>query len=293
MNIQWFPGHMAKTRRLISENLRLVDVVVELQDARIPYSSTNPVLNEIIGNKPRVIALNKCDMADPENLSRWVEFYKKEGVTAIPVDSIRGTGIGTLKNEIRNVLSEKIKRAEEKGMKNRDARMMVVGIPNVGKSSFINKLSGRAGTKTGDRPGITTSKQWIRINEQIELLDTPGVLWPKFESNEVALNLAFTGTIKDNLLEIIEVAYSLTKFLIENYRERFLKRYKLDDNEVNEILNNKEQEENQNIYEIMQLIGKKRGAIMSGGYIDDEKTSKIIIEDFRTGKLGRITIEKC
>ena len=159
--IQWFPGHMAKTRRLITENLKLVDIVVELKDARIPYSSTNPILKEVLGHKPRVIALNKCDMADEATLKQWIEYYKERGITAVPVDSIKGTGIGTLKNEIKNVLREKTKKEVEKGMKERDPRMMVVGIPNVGKSSFINKLSGRAGAKTGDRPGVTTSKQWI------------------------------------------------------------------------------------------------------------------------------------
>ena len=270
---------MAKTRRLISENLKLVDVVVELKDARIPYSSTNPVLNEIIGNKPRVIALNKCDMADPENLSRWIEFYKKEGVTAIPVDSIRGTGIGTLKNEIRNVLSEKIKRAEEKGMKNRDARMMVVGIPNVGKSSFINKLSGRAGTKTGDRPGVTTSKQWIRISGGYELLDTPGILWPKFEDEFVGRNLAFTGAVRDEVYDVAEAACELCSVLAKKAPDALCRVYKLES--VDGLLG----------HEILFEIGKKRGCLISGGDIDYDRTARILLDEFRANKLGKIPLE--
>ena len=292
-NITWFPGHMTKTRRQITEDLKLVDVVIEILDARIPKSSQNPEIRDIIKDKKRIIVLNKSDLADENDNNLWKLKFKQQGIEAVLVNSNSGKGIDEVLKLIQKIMEEELQKLADKGRTGRKIRAMIVGIPNVGKSSFINRIAKKNSAIVGNRPGVTKAKQWIRINEQIELLDTPGVLWPKFESNEVALNLAFTGTIKDNLLEIIEVAYSLTKFLIENYRERFLKRYKLDDNEVNEILNNKEQEENQNIYEIMQLIGKKRGAIMSGGYIDDEKTSKIIIEDFRTGKLGRITIEKC
>ena len=279
MNIQWFPGHMAKTRRLITENLKLVDVVVELKDARIPYSSTNPVLNDILGNKPRVIALNKCDMADESTLREWVAYYKSLGITAVPVDSIKGTGIGTLKNEINNVLKEKMKRAEEKGMRSRSIRMMVVGIPNVGKSSFINKLSGRAGTKTGDRPGVTTSKQWIRINGGYELLDTPGILWPKFEDEFVGRNLAFTGAIRDEVYDVAEVACELCTLLANKAPDKLCSVYKLDS--VDELMG----------HEILFEIGKKRGCLIAGGEVDYDRVSRILLDEFRACKLGRIPLE--
>lgn len=270
---------MAKTRRLITENLKLVDIVVELKDARIPYSSTNPILKEILGNKPRVIALNKCDMADEENLKEWIAYYKAQGITAVPVDSIKGTGIGTLKNEIKNVLSDKLKRAEEKGMRSRDPRMMVVGIPNVGKSSFINKLSGRAGAKTGDRPGVTTAKQWIRISGGYELLDTPGILWPKFEDEFVGMNLAFTGAIRDEVYDVAEVACELCSFLAKKVPEALCTVYKLDS--VEGLLG----------HEILFEIGKKRGCLISGGDVDYDRVSRILLDEFRGGKLGKIPLE--
>lgn len=279
MNIQWFPGHMAKTRRLISENLKLVDVVVELKDARIPYSSTNPILNEILGNKPRVIALNKCDMADEAMLKEWISFYKSQGITAVPVDSIKGTGIGALKNEINNVLKDKIKHNTEKGMKPRDPRMMVVGIPNVGKSSFINKLSGRAGAKTGDRPGVTTSKQWIRISGGYELLDTPGILWPKFEDEFVGRNLAFTGAIRDEVYDVAEVACELCSLLAKKAPQALCEKYKL--NSVDGLLG----------HEILFDIGKKRGCLISGGDVDYDRAARILLDEFRACKLGKIVLE--
>lgn len=279
MNIQWFPGHMAKTRRLITENLKLVDVVVELKDARIPYSSTNPILKEILGNKPRVIALNKCDMADEGMLKEWIAYYKSQGITAVAVDSIKGTGIGALKNEINNVLRDKIKRDAEKGMKNRDPRMMVVGIPNVGKSSFINKLSGRAGAKTGDRPGVTTSKQWIRISGGYELLDTPGILWPKFEDEFVGRNLAFTGAIRDEVYDIAEVACELCTLLAQKAPQALCEKYKLDS--IDGLLG----------HEILFNIGKKRGCLISGGDVDYDRAARILLDEFRGCKLGKIILE--
>lgn len=279
MNIQWFPGHMAKTRRLISENLKLVDVVVELKDARIPYSSTNPILSEILGNKPRVIALNKCDMADENMLKEWIAYYKSQGITAVPVDSIKGTGIGALKNEIKNVLRDKIKRDTEKGMKNRDPRMMVVGIPNVGKSSFINKLSGKAGAKTGDRPGVTTSKQWIRISGGYELLDTPGILWPKFEDEFVGRNLAFTGAIRDEVYDVAEIACELCTLLAQKAPQKLCEKYKLDS--VEGLLG----------HEILFNIGKKRGCLISGGDVDYDRAARILLDEFRGCKLGKIILE--
>ena len=279
MNIQWFPGHMAKTRRLITENLKLVDVVVELKDARIPYSSTNPILNEVLGNKPRVIALNKCDMADESMLKEWIAYYKEQGVTAVPVDSIKGTGIGTLKNEIKNVLREKTKKEVEKGMKERDPRMMVVGIPNVGKSSFINKLSGRAGAKTGDRPGVTTSKQWIRISGGYELLDTPGILWPKFEDEFVGRNLAFTGAIRDEVYDIAEAACELCTLLAQKVPDVLCEKYKL--TSVDGLMG----------HEILFDIGKKRGCLISGGDVDYDRAARILLDEFRACKLGKIVLE--
>lgn len=279
MNIQWFPGHMAKTRRLITENLKLVDVVVELKDARIPYSSTNPILNEILGSKPRVIALNKCDMADENMLKEWIAYYRAKGITAVPVDSIKGTGIGTLKNEIKNVLKDKIKRDTEKGMKERDPRMMVVGIPNVGKSSFINKLSGRAGAKTGDRPGVTTAKQWIRISGGYELLDTPGILWPKFEDEFVGRNLAFTGAIRDEVYDIAEAACELCSLLAQKAPESLCEKYKL--TSVEGLMG----------HEILFDIGKKRGCLISGGDVDYDHAARILLDEFRACKLGKIVLE--
>lgn len=279
MNIQWFPGHMAKTRRLISENLKLVDIVVELKDARIPYSSTNPVLDEILGNKPRVIALNKSDMADQNTLNEWISYYKSKGITAVAINSITGSGINTLKEEIKNTLSEKIKRDVEKGMKNRDPKMMVVGIPNVGKSSFINKLSKRAGAKTGDRPGVTTAKQWIRINGGYELLDTPGILWPKFEDEFVGKNLAFTGAIRDEVYDVSEIACELLNFLSKKAPETLCSVYKLDT--VSGLMG----------HEILFEIGKKRGCLIKGGEVDYDRASKILLDEFRAGKLGKIPLE--
>lgn len=290
MNINWFPGHMAKTRKQISEDLKLVDVVVELLDARIPISSQNPQIKELLKNKKKIVVLNKCDLSDENENNRWIHYFNKNQVKAALVDSNTGKGIEQVIRQIQEIMREDLKNLADKGRIGRKIRVMIVGIPNVGKSSFINRISKRNSAEVGNRPGVTKQKQWIHINNEIELLDTPGVLWPKFESQEVALNLAFTGTIKDDILEITEIAYSLTKFLLQNYRQNLENRYSITSEQIEEILL-QDQEENQNIYEIMQLIGKKRGAIMSGGIIDDEKTSKIILDDFRSGRLGRISLE--
>lgn len=291
MNINWFPGHMAKTRRQISEDLKLVDVVIEILDARIPLSSQNPEIKQILQSKKKIIALNKCDLADEKENNKWIQYFLKNGTKAILTDSNTGKGIDALLKQVQEIMREELERVANKGRIGRKIRVMVVGIPNVGKSSFINRIAKRNSAEVGNRPGVTKQKQWIRINNEIELLDTPGVLWPKFESEKVALNLAFTGTIKDDILEMTEIAYSLTKFLLENYKENFENRYSISDEKINEILA-QDQPENENIYEIMQLVGKKRGAIISGGNIDDEKTSKIILEDFRTGRFGKISLEK-
>ena len=289
--INWFPEKKKKTRKQITEDLKLIDVVVELLDARIPISSQNPDIKQITQNKKKIIVLNKCDLADENDNKKWMEYFIKNGNRVVLVDSISGKGINETIKQIQEIMEEDLNKLADKGRIGRKIRVMIVGIPNVRKSSLINRIAKKNSAEVANRPGVTKKKQWIRINEQIELLDTPGVLWPKFQSEEVALNLAFTGTIKDDILELTEIAYNLTKFLLENYKKNLLERYSLDEKKVNEILS-QEQEENQNIYEIMQLIGKRRGAVISGGNIDDEKTSKIILEDFRSGKLGRITIEK-
>lgn len=292
MNINWFPGHMAKTRKQITDDLKLVDVVIEILDARIPISSQNPEIKQITQNKKKVLVLNKCDLSDENDNKKWMEYFIKQGNKVVLVDSNTGKGINEVIKQIQSIMEEELKRFAKKGRVGRKTRVMIVGIPNVGKSSFINRIAKKNSAEVGNRPGVTKQKQWIRINEKTELMDTPGVLWPKFESEEVALNLAFTGTIKDDILETTEVAYYLTKFLLENYKRNLIERYSLNEQMIDDILAQQEQEENQNIYEIMQLIGKKRGAIISGGNIDDEKTSKIILDDFRSGKLGKITLEK-
>lgn len=291
ININWFPGHMAKTRKQIVEDLKLVDIVVEILDARIPISSQNPDIKQITQNKKKIIVLNKYDLADEKENQKWVEYFNKKDQKAILVDALSGKGINETIRLIQKEMEEDLKKIADKGRIGRKIRVMIVGIPNVGKSSFINRIAKKTSAEVGNKPGVTKQKQWIRINDKIELLDTPGVLWPKFESEEVGMHLAITGTIKDDILELTEIAYSLTKFLLENYRENLIQRYSLNEKQIEEILN-QDQPENENIYEIMQLIGKKRGAVASGGRIDDDKTSKIILDDFRSGKLGKITIEK-
>ena len=282
---------MAKTKRQISEDLRLIDVVIEILDARIPISSQNPDMRELTKNKKKIVILNKCDLADERETSKWIQKFKGKNSSAISVDSNSGNGIAKVQKAIEDIMQEEMKLYEEKGRKGKSIRVLVLGIPNVGKSSFINRISKKTAMAVGNKPGVTKQKQWIRLSNNIELLDTPGVLWPKFESEEVALNLCFTGTIKDDILPKIEIAYRLLKFLLENHMNNVLERYKLTTEEVEEILN-RDDEENNKIYEIMCLIGKKRGCIVSGGNVDDEKVSNIILDDFRNCKLGRITLEK-
>lgn len=289
-NINWYPGHMAKTRKQIIEDLKLIDVVIELLDARIPLSSRNPDIAEITKGKKRIIVLNKSDLADERQNKAWIEYFNKNNVPAILTDSNSGNGIHNCLREIEKIMDEDLAKLSEKGRIGRKIRVMILGIPNVGKSSFINRVAKKTSLEVGNRPGVTKSKQWIRVNEKVELLDTPGVLWPKFENDEVALNLAFTGTIKDDILERTEIAFYLLKKLLDKYKVNICQRYKIDEEELNNILE-KPQDENSNIYELMLLIGKKRGAIMSGGKIDEEKTARLILDDFRTCKLGKITLE--
>lgn len=280
MNIQWFPGHMAKTRKILAENLKLVDVVIELLDSRIPLSSKNPEIDEIIKNKPRVVVLNKSDLADEKVSREWSKWYAENGYSSIFIDSIKGKGINELKSKLREIMKDKIERDKLKGRLFRPIRTMVVGIPNVGKSSFINKIAGRASAATGDKPGVTRGKQWIRLNEEIELLDTPGILWPKFEDMLVGLNLAFTGAIKDDILDTVELAEKLIEQLIIRYPENLKQRYKL------ETLEGKAG------YELLAEIGKKRGCIISGGEINYTRISAILLDELRGGKIGRISLER-
>ena len=289
-NINWYPGHMAKTKKQIIQDLKLVDIVIELLDARIPISSQNPNIAEITKNKKKIIVLNKCDLSDDMQNKLWIEYFKKKNIPAVLVDSNSGRGIDECIRQIEKIMQIDLDAHAEKGRTGRRIRAMILGIPNVGKSSFINRISKRTTAGVGNKPGVTKQKQWIRINEKIELLDTPGVLWPKFESEEVALHLCFTGSIKEEILDKLEIAYQLTKFLLENYRKKLCERYKIDEEFIEQTLK-QDQPENNNIYEIMLEIGKKRGCIMSGGRIDEEKTSRLILDEFKNGKLGKITIE--
>ena len=292
MNINWYPGHMAKTKRQIMEDVRLVDIIIELLDARIPISSQNPDIAEITKNKKKIIVLNKCDLADERQNKKWVEYFSHKNIPAVLTDSNSGKGIDECVRKVEKVMEKDLKIQAEKGRIGRKIKAMVLGIPNVGKSSFINRISKKTSAGVGNKPGVTKQKQWIRINEKIELLDTPGVLWPKFESEEVALHLAFTGTIKEDILQRTEIAYYLVKCLIENYPKQLCERYKITEEYINEQLQNEERPENENIYEIFLAIGKKRGCIISGGNIDEEKTARILLDEFKNGKIGKITIEK-
>ena len=290
-NINWYPGHMAKTKRQIIDDLKLIDIVIELLDARIPISSQNPDVGQITKGKRKIIVLNKCDLADEKENQKWIQYFSKKGIPASLVDSNSGKGIDLCIRQIEKIIEDIISAQMEKGRTGRKIRAMILGIPNVGKSSFINRISKRNTAEVGNKPGVTKQKQWIRINDKIELLDTPGVLWPKFESEQVALNLAFTGTIKQDILETVEIAYELIKFLLYQEREKLCERYKLSNDYIEKVLN-QNQPENFNIYEIMLEIGRIRGCIISGGNIDEEKTAKIVLDEFKNGKLGKITIEK-
>ncbi|HEX2927918.1 MAG TPA: ribosome biogenesis GTPase YlqF [Ruminiclostridium sp.] len=282
MNIQWFPGHMAKTRRLIAENLKLVDVIIELLDARIPFSSRNPEINSLINNKPRLVAFNKSDLADEKISRQWVKWYADQGIDCILINSINGKGLNEVKARARELMSEKIERDRAKGKLFTPVRTMVVGIPNVGKSSFINKIVGKATAVTGDRPGVTRGKQWIRISSEMELLDTPGILWPKFEDQEVGMNLAFTGAIKDDIMDTGEVAMELLYRLSKTYNTELCSRFKLEPDSIR----------NMEPLELLETVGRKRGCIVSKGEIDYSRISAIVLDEFRGGKIGRITLEK-
>lgn len=288
--LNWYPGHMAKTKRQIIEDLKLIDVIVEILDARIPLSSQNPDVKGYAKNKKRVIVLNKSDLADENETKKWVRYFENQGIPAVITDSNSGKGINDVIKAVQNASKEEQEKFASKGRVGKSIRIMILGIPNVGKSSFINRITKKNIAQVGNRPGVTRQKQWIRLQEGIELMDTPGVLWPKFESEEVGLNLAFTGTIKDDILEKTEIAFHLLKYLINNYENNIVERFKLDEVVIKEILQ-KDIEENDKILEIMNIIAKKRGPILSGGRIDYEKISGIILDEFRSGKIGKITIE--
>ena len=291
VQISWYPGHMAKTKREIAEDLKLIDVVVELLDSRIPLSSQNPDIAELTKGKKKIVVLNKTDLADNVQNELWKKFFDSKGQVCILTDSNLGKGINEVTKAIEEIMKEELEQYAEKGRTGRKIKAMILGIPNVGKSSFINRIIKTNRLEVGNKPGVTRKKQWISINDKINLLDTPGVLWPRFEDEKTALNLAFTGTIKDDVLEQTEIAYQLLKFLLENYRQNVIERYKMSLEYVERTLS-QNKPENFNIYEIMQEIGRRRGAIISGSRIDDEKTAKIILDDFRSGRLGRITIER-
>ena len=292
VQVNWYPGHMAKTRRQIENDLKLVDIVIEILDSRIPRSSQNPDIKMITKGKKRIIILNKADLAEEKENSRWINYFANKGVTAILCNSQNGQGIHKIEGIIQSLMKEENEKALKKGRIRKITRVMVVGIPNVGKSSFINRISKGANAEVGNKPGITKQKQWIRLSNNIELLDTPGVLWPKLEQDNTALNLAYTGTIKSEILDETEIAFNLTKLLLNRYKNCIVEKYKLKEEEIDKILLNSELEENEKIVEVINLIGKTRGAIIRGGNIDFERVSKIIVDDFKNGKLGRITLEK-
>lgn len=289
-HVQWFPGHMAKTRRIMASNMKLVDAVVEITDARIPYSSRNPEIKRIVGRKPRLVLLNKADSADPAMTDRWIEYYRKNGVKAIATDCRSGRNVNKFYTELKDILKDDLEKWEAKGMTGRPIRIMIVGIPNVGKSSFINRLAGSRLAKVEDRPGVTKGKQWVSLDDGFELLDMPGVLWPKFEDKLVGERLAFTGAVKDQIMDTEFLACRLLEFLKDNYNDLLQARYAIttddippcDDETVGCVVG----------YEILERIGRKRGFLVSGGDINTERAANTVLDEYRSGKIGRMTLEQ-
>ncbi len=279
MNIQWYPGHMTKTRRQMEADLKHVDIVVELVDARIPISSRNPDIDAICGDKPRIIMLNRADQADPQRTKAWVNYFTQRGIQAAAVDSRSGTGVNGMVALARNALKDQIARWKEKGQVGRPVRAMVVGVPNVGKSTFINKLARRKSAKAGDRPGITRGKQWVSVDKGLELLDTPGILWPKFEDKTTGLHLAFTGAVKDEVTDMEGLACALLELLRDRYPQTVAERYKLTGLDE------------QQGWELLEQGARKRGMLISGGEADTERMAKVLLDEFRGGRLGRFTLE--
>lgn len=279
MNINWYPGHMKKTKELLEENLKMVDIVIELLDARIPISSKNPVIDKIIGSKPRIVLMNKSDLASSEANDSWKNYFNKLNIPVMFINATYNTGTDKILDEINNILREKLDKRKARGIKNTTLRAMIVGIPNVGKSTLINSLAGRKGAKTGNRPGVTKCKQWIKLKGNIELLDTPGILWPKFEDKKVALKLAFTGAIKDEILDTETLALKLVETIIKVDAKLLEERYNIEINEESTPL------------EVMENIASKRGCVIRGGETDYSRVSGIILDEFRRGTIGRVTLD--
>ena len=277
MNYQWYPGHMTKAKRMMQENIKLIDLVIELVDARIPISSRNPDIDELGKGKSRIILLNKSDLADPVWNKKWVEYFSNQGMGVLEINSRTGMGIKSIQGLVQEVCKEKIERDRKRGIVNRPVRAMVVGIPNVGKSTFINSFAGKACAKTGNKPGVTKGKQWIRLNKNVELLDTPGILWPKFEDQTVGLRLAFIGSIKDEILQTEELASELVKFLNQSYPGVLEEKYTIESSDDN--------------YEVLRRIAESRHCLVRGSELDVEKAAAILLDDFRNGRLGRLTLE--
>lgn len=277
MNVQWYPGHMTKAKRQMQEDIKLIDIIIELVDARVPLSSRNPDIDELGRNKSRLILLNKADLADERQNEGWREYFQKKGFFVVQVDSRKGTGMKTIQNTIQEACREKIERDRKRGIKNRPIRAMVVGIPNVGKSTFINSFAGKACTKTGNKPGVTKGKQWIRLNKGVELLDTPGILWPKFEDQEVGVRLALVGSVKDDILNLEELSLKLIDYVKTRYKGALKDRYGAD--------------EEKPAVEVLEEITRARGCLKKGEELDYAKAARILFDDFRGGKLGRISLE--
>lgn len=278
MNFQWYPGHMTKAKRMMQEDIKLIDVVIELVDTRIPLSSKNPDIDKLAQNKARIILLNKYDLAHEGSTTQWKEWFEKQGFLVALVNSKSGSGVRAVNDMILKACKEKIERDKRKGILNRPVRAMIVGIPNVGKSTFINSFAGKACTKTGNKPGVTKGKQWIRLNKNAELLDTPGILWPKFEDQSVGLRLAWIGSIKEEILNVAELSLELISFLTKHYKGILDSRYEISIGEDSSL-------------EILQKIAEKRGCLLKGGELNLDKAAGILMDDFRSGKLGRITLE--
>ncbi|WP_302630486.1 ribosome biogenesis GTPase YlqF [uncultured Eubacterium sp.] len=278
MDYQWYPGHMTKAVRQMKEDIKLIDLIIELLDARIPISSRNPDIDSLGQNKARLVLLNKSDLADEEQNNKWIEYFKNKGIVALKINSKNKQGIKLINNAVNEACKEKIERNRKKGILNRPIRAMVVGIPNVGKSTFINAYAGRNCAKTGNKPGVTKGKQWIRLNKTLELLDTPGILWPKFDDQQIGMNLAFIGSMNDNILDVTELAYQLIKMLKTLYPNVIKERYNIEGHDDS--------------LEVMYQIAEVRGCKLKGNQPDLEKTGKIVLDDFRSGKLGRITLDR-
>ena len=282
MNYQWYPGHMTKARRMMEENIKLIDLIIELVDARIPLSSRNPDIDTLGRNKSRIVLLNKSDLADPRANKKWMEYFQKTGAFVVEINSKSGSGIKAIHGIVQEACKEKIERDRKRGIINRPVRAMVVGIPNVGKSTFINSFAGKACAKTGNRPGVTKGKQWIKLNKTLELLDTPGILWPKFEDQSVGLKLALIGSMNDEVVQMEEMAVDLIRLLSESYPGTLQNRYASE---------NSVWPENKDAYEILRCIARSRGCLKKGEELDAEKAAYLLMDDFRAGRLGRISLE--